>query len=404
MNKLAVIGAGAAGCFCAANLRRMMPDISITIFESQNIPLAKLAVTGGGRCNITNSFQGMNSVAEAYPRGWKLMKRALKEFSQDDTVRWFEACGVPLVLQEDHCWFPRSQDAMDVVRCLLKGVKGVEMRMGTPVVSVKRSTVKPGMTDGRWLVNGEAFDYVLVTSGGSPKGLPFIEGIDLEIEKPVPSLFTFNIKDEWLRSLMGITLEAVLSIPGTGIKSRGTLLITDWGLSGPAALKLSSYAARYLAECDYRAPLIINWTGLDQKTLAAALTLQAAKIPQKYVSNTSVLKLPGRLVEGLVARAGLRPDIRWAELGSKGMNKLIATLTGDGYTIDGKTRFRDEFVTCGGVSLKEVDPGTLECRRNPGLFFAGEVLDIDAITGGFNLQAAWSTGYIVARAIAHPSA
>ena len=385
MKRVAIVGAGAAGCFIAANLGKMAPGLDVTLFEAGPKPMAKLAITGGGRCNITNSFQGIRSLKEAYPRGESVMKRALKEFSQDDAVRWFTELGVPLVLQDDNCWFPRSQDAMDVVRCLQKGISYATMRLKTPVTSVM-----PG-----FMVNGEPFDIVVITSGGAVHGIPFLN--DLTIEKPVPSLFTFKIDDKGLRSLMGIVVDASLSIPGAGFKAQGPLLVTDWGLSGPAALKLSSYAARYLAECGYKAPLAINWLDLPEEEARRVLQENIGTNPQKQVKSTHIL--PARLWEHIVKRAGLRDDIRWAELGTKGLNKLVATLTSDNYLIEGKSKFREEFVTCGGISLEEVSLSTLESKKHPGMYFAGEVLDIDAITGGFNLQAAWSTGYVVAKAI-----
>ena len=316
------------------------------------------------------------------------MKRALKEFSQEDTVRWFESAGVPLVLQEDHCWFPVSQNAMDVVRCLERGMSRAHLRLNSPVTSVI-----PGVTG--YLINGEPYDIVVITTGGAVRGIPFLN--DTAIVPPVPSLFTFKIEDKSLRSLMGIVVKASLSIPGAGFKASGPLLVTDWGLSGPATLKLSSYAARYLAESGYKAPLAVNWMGLREDEVRGVLQENIGTNPQKQVRSTHIL--PARLWEHIVRRSGLREDIRWAELGTKGLNKLAATITSDNYIIEGKSKFREEFVTCGGVSLEEVSLSSLESKKHPGLYFAGEVLDIDAITGGFNLQAAWSTGYIVAKSI-----
>ena len=394
MPRIAVIGAGAAGCFCTAELRRLRPEASIDVYEAGPKPLAKVAVTGGGRCNLTNSFQGIRSLAEAYPRGERLMKRLLKVFSQEDACRWFEAAGVPLVLQEDHCVFPRSQDAMDIVRALLRKMDGAHLHLHTPVRSVMT-----GLT-GHLEVDGTPYDAVVVTTGGAPKGLPLLEGLDLEWVPTVPSLFTFSIQDPGLRALMGLVTEASVSLPGTAFKAEGPLLITDWGLSGPAVLKLSSYAARHLAECGYKAPLCVNWTGLREEEIRESLCSIAKTHPQKQVSNTPPEGLQARLWSYLMGKSGIRADIRWAELGSKGLNRLVATLTQDSYSIAGKTRFREEFVTAGGVALSNLDPATLQCRKYPGLFFAGEVLDIDAITGGFNLQAAWTTGYVAAHAIA----
>ena len=394
MRNIAVIGAGAAGCFCAAELRRMRPDLRVDVFESGPKPLAKVAITGGGRCNLTNSFEGIRSLSEAYPRGDRLMKRLLHVFSQEDTWRWFESAGVPLVLQDDHCVFPRSQDAMDIVHALLRRMDGVNLRLRTPVTSVM-----PGLT-GHLLVDGEPYDAVVVATGGAPKGLPMLDGLDIEWVPTVPSLFTFTIKDEGLRALMGLVVDATVSIPGTSFKADGPLLITDWGLSGPAVLRLSSYAARHLHDAGYKAPLSVNWLRRNEADVRAILQETAEANPRKQVSNTSPEGLQSRLWNHLITRAGLRPDIRWAELGSKGFNKLVNVLMQDAYAIEGKTKFREEFVTCGGAALTAVDPATLESKTHPGLYFAGEVLDIDAVTGGFNLQAAWTTGAVVARSIA----
>ena len=394
MRRIAVIGAGAAGCFCAAELRRRLPDAAVVVYEAGRKPLAKVAVTGGGRCNLTNSFEGIRSLSEVYPRGERLMKRLLHVFSQEDAWRWFEAAGVPLVLQDDHCVFPRSQDAMDIVRALLRRMDGVTLHLRTPV-----SSVMPGPT-GHLTVDGEAFDSVVVTTGGAPKGLPLLDGLDIEWVPTVPSLFTFTVKDEALRALMGLVVETAVSIPGTAFKANGPLLITDWGLSGPAVLKLSSYAARYLAEAGYKAPLSVDWLDASETDARAVLQELAGASPQKQVSNTPPAGLQSRLWNHLTVKAGLRPDIRWAELGSKGLNKLVNVLTQDTYAIAGKTKFREEFVTCGGVALSNIDPSTLESKKYPGLYFAGEVLDIDAVTGGFNLQAAWTTGFVAAQSIA----
>ncbi|MCR4569166.1 MAG: NAD(P)/FAD-dependent oxidoreductase, partial [Bacteroidales bacterium] len=323
MKRVAVIGAGAAGCFCAVQLRRMAPELAVTVFEAGPKALAKVAITGGGRCNLTNDFQGIRSLAEAYPRGERVMKRALKAFSQEDTIRWFTAEGVPCTLQVDHCWFPESQDAMDIVRCLQRGMKGVDLRLNTPVTS----TVVAGLTASENLthadaaakgtevcsastknyadataehtsvpmpkalqVNGEAFDFVVVTTGGAAKGLPFLEGLELELVPPVPSLFTFTVPDPGLRSLMGLVVEANIGLQGTPFKASGPLLITDWGLSGPATLKLSSHAARHLAETGYKGTLSINWLNANENEVRALLQKSALESPQKQVSSTHILQ------------------------------------------------------------------------------------------------------------------
>ena len=427
MKRVAIIGAGAAGCFCAAQLRSMAPEMAVTVFEAGSKPLAKVAITGGGRCNLTNDFQGIRSLSEAYPRGERIMKRALKAFSNDDTIRWFSNNGVPCVLQPDHCWFPQSQDAMDVVRCLLRAMKGADIRLNTKITSIRPAAEENYFSQGfaknqfssananptrindnespsananpthGYIVNGEHFDAVVVTTGGAQR-FPFLEGLGLEMVEPVPSLFTFNIQDAGLKALMGLVVEAQIGLQGTSYKAEGALLITDWGLSGPATLKLSSYAARELAEKGYKGTVGINWLDANENEVRGRLQETSARNPQKQLSNTPLLQQ--RLWEHLIGRAGLRPDIRWAELGSKGLNRLTAVLTNDCYPLTGRSKFREEFVTAGGVGLSNVDLNTLECKKHPGLFFAGEVLDIDAITGGFNLQAAWSTGYLCAKDLA----
>ncbi len=385
--KTAIIGAGAAGCFCAIQLKRRRPDATVDIFEAGRRPLAKVAVTGGGRCNLTNSFEGIRDLREAYPRGDKLMRKVFGVFDHEDTWRWFENEGVKLTLQEDHCVFPTSQDAMEIVRLLMARMRqvGVNIRTSSRVTSVKALL--------------EEYDNVVVTTGGYRSGL--FEGLDLEIVPPVPSLFTFNLPGSPVRELMGTVVEnASASLAGTRFSASGPLLITHWGMSGPAILKLSSYAARHLAQSGYDATLLVNWTGGDDAgTIRDQLSEMAARNPQRQVANTHPDTIPSRLWTYLVTKSKIREDARWAETGSKGLNRLAETLTNDSYHVKGQSRFKEEFVTCGGVALSNINNKTLECVKHPGLYFAGEVLDVDAITGGFNLQAAWSTGYMAAVSI-----
>ena len=396
---VAIIGAGAAGCFCAIELARLRPDWNITVHEAGPKPLAKVAVTGGGRCNLTNSFDGITDLSQAYPRGHRLMKRLFHVFDHQDTWNWFESEGVPLVLQDDRCVFPQSQDAMQIVNTLLERMRetGVRLKTGHRLVGLA-----PGwrltFADG----SEEKADYVVITTGGSPRrnGLGFLDPLELEIIEPVPSLFTFKVPGA-PRDLMGTVVKDVsVSLPGTKFKAGGPLLVTDWGFSGPAILRLSSYAARHLAGCGYRAPLLVNWMNDTEDSIRSLLGRFLREHPQKQLSSIYPEVLTGRLWTCLLERAQLRPDLRYAELGTKGLNRLVAVLTADPYGIEGKAAFKEEFVTCGGVSLSEINPNTLEAKRFPGLFFAGEVLDIDAVTGGFNLQAAWTGGYVIARSLA----
>lgn len=367
-------------------LKRGLPGAQVTVFEAGRKALSKLALTGGGRCNFTNTFENIKRLEEAYPRGAVLMKRALRAFSQDDVMLWFENEGIRPAIQEDACVFPQSQDAMQVVRTLERLMRdtGVTLLCGRKI------------EDLRMVLGG--YDAVLLASGGG--ALRMLDGMDISIEKLVPSLFTFNVEDAGLRSLMGaLAPDALVGIAGTNYKAGGTLLVTDWGVSGPAVLKLSSYAARYLSECGYRSTMIINWTGWNEQQAKDFIADAAERRAKKMVANVCPGGLSARLWMHIMSRAGLREDMKWSELGAKGALRLVSTLTADSYGIAGKCKFKSEFVTCGGVSLSEINLGTMESRKYPGLYFAGEVLDVDAITGGFNLQAAWSTAMVAARSI-----
>ncbi len=401
---ISIIGAGAAGCFAAIEIKRRNPSFRVTVFESGSRSLAKVSITGGGRCNLTNSFKGIKSIESAYPRGAKLMKRLFHEFDHRDTYRWFEAEGVRLVTQEDECVFPESQQAMEIVDTLLARMNDmhVELKTNSRVQDIKKAD--GGFTI-RFQSNTEVHtNCVLVCTGGSPKnsGLDMLKSFQLDIAEPVPSLFSFCIPGHPLTSLMGtVVSHAVVSIPGTKQKAEGPLLLTHWGMSGPAILKLSSYAARLLHECNYAFPLIVNWLGACNEEEARQLLSDLRKRnPQKLLSSVHPEVLNARLWEQLLLQAGLNPSTRWSELSNKMCNKLVSTLTGSTYNIRGKNRFKDEFVTCGGVSLSNLNPNTLESKLHPGLYFAGEVLDVDAITGGFNLQAAWTMGFVAAKSIA----
>lgn len=389
--RIAIIGAGAAGCFCAINVKQRMPEAEVTIFEKASRPLAKVAVTGGGRCNLTNSFRDVKSLKSVYPRGTQLMKRALAAFSQHDTMRWFEEAGVRLVVQDDQCVFPASQNAMEIVGTLTRLMNELGVK---PVLNHRIGSLIPLLKE---------YDKVVVTTGGAPKtsALSFLDGLDLNLVESVPSLFTFNVADKDLQNLMGTVVECVCcKLAGTKIQADGPLLITHWGLSGPAILKLSAHGARLLAERGYAADVCINWMG-NMRTNEALETLQEYRIkfPQKQLSNIYPRELNQRLWNYLLSKAGLTPAKRWSETGDKQINRLANVLTADIQHVAGRGTYKEEFVTCGGVAIDNVDLHTLEAKHYPGLYFAGEVLDVDAITGGFNLQAAWSMGYVVAQHI-----
>lgn len=405
--RIAVIGAGASGCFCAINAGRLMgAGTSIDVFESGNRPLAKVAVTGGGRCNLTNTFRNVTNLAEVYPRGDKLMRRVLRTWSNRDTMKWFEDEGVPLVEQEDECVFPCSQDAMQIVDTLIKGMQtaGVGLHLSHRV-----NDIVP--TDGGYEIRFTdpklrpyAADKVVVSIGGCPtmERMEMLHHLNVDIIPPVPSLYTFCISEPSLNALMGtVTDNVTLTITGTKFRSRGTLLITHWGLSGPATLKASSYAARYMAEHGMQADICINWTGdATEDNLRKELAEMASHSSQKPASGYRRPGLTQNLWRMLLLRSGIEPDTRWADITGKKLNRLVATLTSDTYHISGKGQYKEEFVTCGGVSLGCVNINTMELRAHPGIYVIGEALDVDAVTGGFNLQAAWSTGYAAAQHIA----
>ena len=399
---IAIIGGGAAGFMAAIVARRTNPASKVTIFERAQKVLAKVEITGGGRCNVTNSFAAITDMKQVYPRGHKLMKRLMKTFSHEDTYRWFEQYGVPLVTQEDECVFPKAQDSHAIINCLVRQAN----ELGVTICCRHRLVNIHKMEDGRLKLEFEngshrVFHRTIITTGGSPngRGLQYLAQLGHDIEPPVPSLFTFNIKDRAFCDLMGTVVEPVVTtIPGTKLRAKGPLLVTHWGVSGPAVLKLSSYAARLLAENDYKAPLAISWTGelTRQEVEENLLKLQTAN-PRKQVATLHPFGLPSRLWVYILSKLDIDAVKPWAEIGRKTLNRMIETLVNDQYTIAGKGAFREEFVTCGGVSLSSVNSKTLESKVCPNLFFAGEVLDIDAITGGFNLQAAWTTGFIAGK-------
>ncbi len=403
---IAIIGGGAAGYFAAVNIMEMAPSSQVTIYEAASRSLAKVAVSGGGRCNLTNSFEEVADLRQVYPRGAKLMKSIFRTFDHISTQEWFEQRGVELVTQSDQCIFPASQDAQQIVSTLIDLATefGVTIKHSHRVERIVRRE------DGGYrllfrdakLADRE-FDCVVVTTGGSPRidGFDMLRDLDLPIVSPVPSLFSFNIADDPITQLMGTVVDpARVSLRGSRLSASGALLITHWGVSGPAILKLSSHGARELKEREYKAVVAINWLNdrgkeevLDE--LHRFITANRAKM----VTTLNPFGLTSRLWCELLRRASISDERRYAELGSKGINRLVEVLTGDEYQISGKSTFKEEFVTCGGVSLKAIDYSSMEAKEYPNLYFAGEVLDVDAVTGGFNLQAAWSMAYIVAKAI-----
>jgi len=388
--RTAIIGGGAAGFFLAIHLKELMPEMDVTIFEWSKRVLAKVAVSGGGRCNCTNTFEEVRDLSEVYPRGHRLLKRLFKSFDHNDAFRRFESHGVPLTVQDDHCVFPTAQDAHAIIDCFLRECQRYGIHLHT----------QHRIDD---LSQLDGYDYVAVTTGGSQRtdSFEWLRCEGHEIVAPVPSLFSISIGDRSLQSLMGaVAPNAVVQIPGTRLRAKGPLLITHWGLSGPAILKLSSHAARLLHDCSYRTTIHVNWTGQNDNDTREELSRLAVN-RMKLLSSTPPSGLTQRLWNYLLAKhLKNKSGARWCDAGNKDVNKMVDALCNDPVETTGRAPFRDEFVTCGGVSLKSINPSTLESRTRPNLYFAGEVLDIDGVTGGFNFQAAWTTAFVVAESIA----
>ena len=401
--QIGIIGAGAAGFFLAIQVKTRCPQAEVTIYEKSSSVLSKVRVSGGGRCNLTNSFAEVVDLSHIYPRGHRQMKRWLSEFSHTDAFDWFESHGVALVTQDDQCVFPKAQDSGAVINCLTEHARrlGVKVRLNHAVHSVVRTETEQLQIQFHGNQPAVLCDKVAITIGGTPRGEAhdWLSALGHRMESPCPSLYTFAIQHATLNDLMGIVVDQVqVGIAGTKFRAEGTLLITHWGVSGPAVLRLSSYAARHLSEQGYRAPLVVSWAG-DSTTEEVVDTLQYLSVEhaRKQLGSIRPFGLQSRLWQYLLQRAELPETRTWAELGKKALNKLATVLTADTYNIAGKGTWKEEFVTCGGVSLKSISTKTLESKHCPGLYFAGEVLDVDAVTGGFNLQAAWTMAYVAAQ-------
>ena len=400
---IAIIGGGAAGFFAAIAAKENYSDAKVTIFEKTQKVLSKVKVSGGGRCNVTHNCSSISQLCKAFPRGEKSLKRAFQIFDTNNTMEWFQSRGVPLVVQDDQCVFPESQDSQSIIDCLSQEANQLRViiELGKGVKRIVPSENGIGLTFTDDTYKDQLFDKVIVTTGGSPKqeGLNWLKELGHSIEQPVPSLFTFNMPSESITKLMGIVVEnALVNIQGTKLKSAGALLVTHWGMSGPAILKLSSYGARHLSEKKYNFNVQVNWVNEpNNEVVFEYLQSIVLENPKKILSTIKPYFLPERLWLFLLQKRGFSADKKWGEMGSKSIHKLVSVLTDDVYEVSGKTTFRDEFVTCGGVSLQSINLNTMESRACKNLYFAGEVLDIDAITGGFNLQAAWTTGFIAGK-------
>jgi len=404
--KLIVIGGGAAGFFGAVNAARLNPNLSVTIVEKSRKVLSKVRVSGGGRCNVTHHCFDNEILAKAYPRGGRELRWAFEQFDAQDTVDWFTGRGIELKTEDDGRMFPVTDDSATIINCLKEeGQKyGVSVRTKTKAISI---TPK----DDRFQINLRkakplTADYVLVATGGYNRinAYEWLQELGHSIRQPVPSLFTFNFREKVFSELAGISVpEVSVGIKESNFEYTGPLLITHWGLSGPAVLEASSWAARYLYDREYRFDTQVNWLYPKTKDdVQSALKKMREKHARKQVKNKHWFDdIPARLWEKFLDLAAIDPSTRWAEISNEEIHELTQQLVNGTYNIQGKTTYKEEFVTCGGIPLDEVNFGTLESEKILGLYFAGEVLDIDGITGGYNFQSAWTTGWIAAQGIAN---
>lgn len=396
---LIVVGAGAAGCFGAIKAAEHFPDARIIVLEKSTKVLSKVKISGGGRCNVTNVITKPDELSKNYPRGERFLKKAFYEFSSSDMKDWLASKGVKLRLYPDGCFFPESNDSQTIIDCFLKLLDEYKV----PIHSQQKVTNIEQTLGNEWLVVTDTETYsakaVLFTVGGQPKiaGFEALKSLNLKIVDPLPSLFTFNMPGEGIKALMGIVTEkASVKIAGEKWSTSGPLLITHWGMSGPAVLKCSAFGARILAEKGYNATILVNWTG-ELKANECLEMIQSQRTSNKLVLNVPLFGLKSRLWEYLLQKIGFSDQLRWSDLGPKQSNRLAELLVNDAYKMEGKTTFKEEFVTAGGVDLNEIDVKTMQAKNYPGLFFAGEAMDIDGITGGFNFQAAWTTAFIAGK-------
>ncbi len=401
--KLVVIGGGAAGFFCAINTAISNPDLEVIIIEKTNKLLSKVKVSGGGRCNVTHSCYSIAEMIKYYPRGEKFLKKAFHNFFTTDTIKWFEERNVHLRTEADGRMFPSTNSSQTIIDCLMKEVN----KYGIQII-MSREVRKLSVACGKLLVEfvkDESIiaDFVCVASGGFAKSAQFdwLKRLGHSIEEPIPSLFTFNVPDNPINALMGISIEKVyVKIIGTKLSNEGPLLITHWGFSGPAVLKLSSFGARELAAKNYNYLILINWVpSYNENTLREKFQQLRFDIASQKIINRNPFFLPQRLWEYFLKLSLINEDLRWADLPAKQQNVLIINLCAQQFEVKGKTTFKEEFVTAGGIKLNEIDPSTMQSKIVPNLFFAGEVMDVDGVTGGFNFQHAWTSGWIAGNAI-----
>lgn len=401
--RLVVIGGGAAGFFCAINAAKLFPALEIKLIEKSNKLLSKVKISGGGRCNVTHNAPDLIYMSKHYPRGQHFVKKAFSRFFVPDTIEWFRERGVTLKAEPDGRMFPDTDSSQTIIDCLLKEADKyrVKIEMSTAVTALTQvgNGWKVSLQDGSVL---EA-DFVCVAAGGYAQADKFswLQATGHKIVAPLPSLFTFNMPGNPITELMGVSVpEAHIKIAGTKLQEKGPLLITHWGMSGPGVLRLSAWGARDLAQMHYNFTAIVNWLpAFNENSLLEEMKELRFSMGGQKMHTKNPFGLPQRLWQFLLLQAGLPEEVRWADAPAKDVNKLVKQLVAMECTVKGKTTYKEEFVTCGGIQLSEIDPATMESKLAPNLYFAGEVMDVDGITGGFNFQHAWTSGWIAANSI-----
>jgi predicted Rossmann fold flavoprotein len=397
-----VIGGGAAGFFAAINSAQNNPDCEVTLLEKSSKVLSKVRISGGGRCNVTHSCFDNSQLIKYYPRGEKELRNAFSRFSVTDTINWFKQRGVELKTETDGRIFPVTNNSETIVNCLIQEAEKAKVSLKLNV-DIREIIYNDNKTFTLKANGGGSFvcNKLIIATGGNPKeeAYDWLKKLGHTIIKPVPSLFTFNIPNNPITQLMGVAVQqAKVKIAGTKLETEGPLLITHWGMSGPVILKASAWGARQLSKLNYNFTAIISWLPkYTEEKIHLAFSDEREDNPAKTIIGNCPFELPKRLWEYLVLKANIAETSRWADLPKKNAHLLANLLTKNEYAVAGKTTFKEEFVTCGGINLKEIDFKTMQSKIVPGLFFAGEVLDIDGITGGFNFQNAWSTAWVSAQ-------
>ena len=398
-----IIGGGASGVFCAVNLARINRNIKVVLLEKSNKLLSKVKISGGGRCNVTHACFEIGEMAKRYPRGQHFVKKLFHQFFTTDTIHWFTERGVSLKTEADGRMFPVTNTSQTIIDCLLKEAAdyGVDIRMHCDVKRIEKNADRFAVYTTETVIQCER---VVIACGGFPKSTQFqwLKDLGHTIAEPVPSLFTFNSPRHAITQLMGLSVsDAKVTIMRTKLCQQGPVLITHWGISGPAVLRLSAWAARELAAQQWTFTALVNWApGFTETVLRNVFQANRSEKATLKISSKNTLDLPGRLWLFLLQQSDITDEMRWADLPAKAQNKLIRNLTAFELPVSGKTTYKDEFVTAGGIALSEIEPHTMMSKKVDQLFFTGEVMDVDGITGGYNFQNAWSSGFVAACAIA----